>query len=228
MPEPLIDNAGDKGDVRAITVLVVGLMLLMVAYWFVCIWRLVLPPPLTLQDKLKDALRERKKGNLAPLEALAAQGLLDAAVELFTLHNAAGNDVAALEALKHAVAAKKWFDLQNVLPVHSEYDRRRLLGIGTTPDYNQLAKEWRADNRGRELQLAWLLTFGPEDLRDLPRAWLCLCLLRGRAGDTSAPLPSHSLEEIRDLLLAEVPEDVKEQAEAEAKRITYAEWVAGK
>lgn len=185
----------------------------------------------TNADRLRHALEKKRKGDPAPLQRLADEGLGDAILERFRELDATGEAAAALAELKRAAEARSWVNQSYLL--WREYDRRRFLGIGAAPDYAALLDEWTQGfepGNSRELELAWIQACGPASLRDLRQAWTWLCLAHARWGGdpTALALPADQVAHVRQLLERELPQPLREEIMEEARHTVYMEFVAGK
>lgn len=204
-------------------VLIAAVVLLLLAMaWF-------RPPSKAAQ--LDRALKKKAKGELASLQALADEGLGDAAYELFLTHDAAGDLVGALAALKSAVAARTWVNYSSL--AWNEYARRRFLGIGAEPDHAALLAEWSEGYEPGyqwEHELAWIQTCGPQALRNHEQAWHWLCLGQARWGEghEAQALSAGVVAQVRQTLLEAVPPARREQLMEQAERTAHAEFIAGK
>jgi hypothetical protein len=185
----------------------------------------------SIGNRLAKASKSMSSGDRSSMQALASEGLGDAALALVDEFDKIESVGEALKALSAASVATAWI-VDRSGYARAEFDRRRFLGIGTEPDYEGLLREWGSyhfHGYGRELELAWIRTFGPEAARDYREAWQWLCLLDARWGTRSPPpLPSHSFQEINSFLITKLPESFRQEAIAEAKAISYREFVAGK
>lgn len=204
----------------------IGAVLLLLLLWLGA-RSLRLPSPAT---QLQQALQaQAQRGDLAPLQALARSGWGDAHHALFQLHDAANQPALALASLQAALSAVRWI---HRIPLEDEYDRRRFLGIGVVPDHGALLQAWGSSHfagYNREMELAWIQTFGPAAHRDPRQAWYWLCLRKARWGDRApAHLPSHSLAELVAQLEQQVPKAIRDRLTQEAERAAYSEFVEGK
>jgi len=187
-------------------------------------------PPLDV--RLQRALQEQRRGNLAPLRALSRASLGDAAYAWFLHLDAIGEQAAALAALKRAVYARTW--LGNGFGVaYREYGRRRFLGVGTEPDHAVLLAQWGArgwrEGAGWEPELAWIQAFGPPPCRDVARAWYWLCLADARQAGGMGEIQSAQLaQQVREHLIAVVPESVRQDMQEQAARTVYNDYASGR
>ena len=109
-----------------------------------------------------------------------------------------------------------------------EYDRRRFLGIGATPDFPALAEEWKSSGGWRcEMRLAWIFACGPESLRDRIEAWSWLMLGEVRLGDAcdETELPTLSVPLLRERLMKRISEKNRQRLREDAKKQAYDEYV---
>jgi hypothetical protein len=155
---------------------------------------------------------------------------------LFYLCHRPDDQRLATDACRNALQCKYWFQLGLSGTVQKEYDDRRFLGIGATQDFHELTKEWTARDAprpmdGREFQLAWIFTYGPADLVDLQRAYWWFAMGRrnwGLVKDNDIKLPTHSIPELCDHLIASVPNDVRERIEKNVEEAAYADFVCNR
>ncbi|MBC7990353.1 MAG: hypothetical protein H7Y19_12330 [Luteimonas sp.] len=136
----------------------------------------------------------------------------------------------ATDAYRNALQCKDGFDRPSL--ADDEYDRRRLLGVGTTQDLKALAKEWKSwhfPGYGRKTQLAWIHACGPTELRDLKEAWWWLAVAEARWSHCKdIALPTLSVSELRELLVSSVRNQDRHALQEKAKDYAHAEFVSGK
>jgi hypothetical protein len=185
-----------------------------------------------LMKALGSARQQLDQGDAEPMQRIADEfSLGDAWTALAGFHARQPDlrsEILATEAYRQACRCIFWLDHSG--SAHAEYDRRRFLGIGVVPDYPALADEWAAfQAHGRELQLAWILTYGPEAMRDLRGAAWWTCLSDARWGPSrEAELPSRSAVELRAQLASALPEAVLAQLRKDAHLLAHQEFVQGK
>jgi hypothetical protein len=148
------------------------------------------PSGLTITDRWQamrhkkdftDALTHLGQGNPEPVKQFASlHSCGDAwnALGDFYASHRPEEPALATDAYREAMQCKNWFEI-SPLPtkVRDKYDRRCFLGIGAAQDFPALAREWKSlHNSGddREVQLAWIFTYGPAELRNLgeARCWI--------------------------------------------------------
>ena len=187
-----------------------------------------------LSEQLATAQAALASGDERPMRALAEQAsLADAWNALAEAWKAAPeavrDEVAITQAYLRAIDSK-WHINENY-SWKSEYDKRYFLGIGATTDYGWLIQQWGEGylrGYGHEVDLAWILTFGPEQLRNHERAWLWLSLGKARTSSVSSfILSSEEQQKIQATLEASVSGRARAKLDEEAKDEAYAEFVAG-
>lgn len=134
-------------------------------------------------NRLASARERLKVGDPVPMQQLARISVGDAWLALanFYAEHHPEDPALATDAYRNALQCKDGFDRPSL--ADDEYDRRRLLGVGTTQDLKALAKEWKSwhfPGYGRKTQLAWIHACGPTELRDLKEAWWWLDVAEAR------------------------------------------------
>lgn len=183
-------------------------------------------------EQYRAAIFALNVGDLSLMQSVADQSVGDAwkaLAEAYTSGvNTAHDETTALAAFYNATKSKTWFNNMHMYCAR-EYDRRRFLGIGTTPDYALLLDEWTAysfTGNEREPELAWIRACGPVELRNEVEAWEWLSLWQARRGGRSSPtLPSSSTAEIRQNLERSLPLALRATIDARAKKQAYDEFV---
>lgn len=199
---------------------------------FVVLLLVVLARRPSLDVRLQRALQEQRQGNLAPLRALSRASLGDAAYAWFLHLDAIGEQAAALAALKRAVHARTWLD-NRFSAAYREYGRRCFLGVGTEPDHAALLAQWGArgwrEGAGWKPELAWIQAFGPQQCRDVARAWYWLCLADARQAEGTGDIQSAQLaQQVRAHLIAVVPASVRQEMQEQAARTVYNDYASGR
>lgn len=191
--------------------------------------------PPSLKERYESALAPLRAGDFQPMRAVAELSLGDAWLALAKAYasgiDGLADEAQATAAFRQAAHSSVWLnDLSTV--AQTEYDRRRLLGIGTAPDHQALAQAWEHQHfpgYGRELELAWIYACGPAQLRNKETAWKWLALGEARWGERhAAELPSGSVDEMRAALEKTLPKRHRQSMTDEAKALAHREFVEGK
>jgi len=77
------------------------------------------------------------------------------------------------------------------------------------------------------MQLAWIFTYGPAELRNLEEArwWLALAQARWSDRQDDVELPTHSVGELRECLMESMSEKHRNRLQESARAYAYAEFV---
>lgn len=196
-------------------------------------------------EEVRDGFRRRRRANRlakarfrlelgdpAPILELARQSVGEAWLALadFYAVQQPQNPALATQAYQSALQCRDWAEPSS--QAHEEYDRRRFLGIGVAQDMRALADEWTSGHlpgHGREIQLAWIHSFGPAGLRDLKEAWWWIAIAEARWGQCKdVALPSLSAGELREYLVGFLPEKDRLALHERAQALAYTEFAAGK
>ncbi len=178
--------------------------------------------------------------SLAPMQALADEGLGDAWEALAGYHAQQKDDAhaqrLATDLYRQAAESCTW------LPPSRQYDpqascrniheTRTFLGLGSTIDYLALKESWeKGYRRGyeREEELAWLHTLGPAELRDDLKAYAWVALRMARWGERAPrELPTYDFVYIKEMLEARLGAKKQEAIRKDAEYEAYREFIEGK
>ncbi|MDD5359706.1 MAG: hypothetical protein PHI02_05515 [Sulfurovaceae bacterium] len=183
-------------------------------------------------DKFVMAKKKLDLGN--PLEMLALGNLSlgdawRALAEFYDKnHSLVDADRLATEAFLRATEAQLWIDNTSNF-CKTQYETRWFLGLGIDPDYLKLFELWsdKFTSDNREVEMAWICTFGPLELRDLKAACLWLCLGEERWSRSECPpvLPSGDFVSLHEYLVKKISKQIWKRLQKESKHIVYAEFI---
>lgn len=187
-----------------------------------------------LIDEYEHAAQALKDGNLTPMHKVTEGWSLgnawhDLAIHYSSFPHPSKYAELATHAFGKAADSTHWIDFverSRLAEVcRREFNRRRFLGIGITPDYVELSKVLAArdfryrEGAGYELELAWIHALGPDELRDYKKSWRYLCFARLRWGAfQKVSLPSGSEDSIAAVLTQSLPISSRDEIEIEARR----------
>lgn len=186
-----------------------------------------------LDARFKAALTRLNSGNAGEMELLASESLGDAWMSLarhLSEHGAADNaDELTTRAFAQAATSEYWIsDVSGY--AKEQYETRWFLGIGVTPDYRELFRLWQEGHipgDGREIELAWLHTFGSPEFRNLKTAWRWMCLAEARHGSREPPmLPTGDFQLPHDELTGRLLAKTRERVQVECESQAHAEFVS--
>jgi len=184
------------------------------------------------QRGLAEGRKYLERGDPAAMERFARSpdSVGDAWLALAEFYVAHRREDAALatEAYGSMTQSVVWIERNH--RADDEYDRRRFLGIGATPDFSALTEEWKnrpVTGYGCEMRLAWIFACGPMQTRDRLEAWLWVALGEARWGDTcyETELPTLSSAALREYLVKSISEKKRRRLQEIAKNWAHDEFI---